>query len=37
MDYPPDGLLYQLQLDLKEIEAPGNVVTLLTTPKQRSA
>jgi PAS domain S-box-containing protein len=37
VDYPPDGLLYQLKLDLKEIEAPGNVATLPTAPKQRPA
>jgi PAS domain S-box-containing protein len=37
IDYPPDGLLYQLKLDLKEIEALGNVVALPTAPKQRSA
>jgi hypothetical protein len=37
MDYQPDGLLYQLKLDLKEIEAPGNVAKLPTAPKLRSA
>ena len=37
VDYRPDGLLYQLKLDLKEIEAPSNMVTLPTAPKQRSA
>lgn len=37
MDYLPDGLLYQLELDLKEIEAPSNVVTPPTGPKQPSS
>jgi PAS domain S-box-containing protein len=37
MDYLPDGLLYQLKLDLKEIEASSNLVTPPTAPRQRSA
>ena len=32
MDYLPDGLLYQLELDLKEIEVPNNVVNLSNHP-----
>jgi len=34
MDYLPDGLLYQLKLDLKEIEAPSNVVQLTTRERR---
>jgi hypothetical protein len=37
MNHLPDGLLYQLKLDLKGIEAPSNVVTLPITPIQRPA
>lgn len=34
MNYLPDGLHYRLTLDLKEIEAPRNVVTLPSAPTQ---
>jgi PAS domain S-box-containing protein len=34
LDYLPDGLLYRLKLDLKEIEAPSSVVTLPSAPTQ---
>jgi two-component sensor histidine kinase len=37
MNYLPEGLLYELQVDLKEIEAPSNVVTLRPMPKVHSA
>ena len=32
MDYPPEGLIYQLQLDLSALETPTNVITLPNTP-----
>jgi PAS domain S-box-containing protein len=32
MKYLPEGLIYQLQLDLKAIEAPKNVITLPNKP-----
>ena len=30
--YLPDGLIYQLQLDLKAMEAPENIITLPNKP-----
>ena len=32
MNYLPDGLIYQLQLDLKAIEAPRNIIMLPNKP-----
>jgi len=37
MNYLPEGLIYQLQLDLREIATPTNVITLPDTPTLRSA
>jgi PAS domain S-box-containing protein len=37
MNYLPEGLIYQLHLDLREIATPTNVITLPDTPTLRSA
>jgi PAS domain S-box-containing protein len=37
MNYLPEGLIYRLQLDLREIATPTNVITLPDTPTLRSA
>ena len=37
MDYAPEGLIYRLRLDLREIATPTNVKTLPGTPTLRSA
>ena len=36
MNYLPEGLIYQLQLDLSEIEIPKNVTSLPNTPRPRA-